>query len=567
MNKKIIGRAVRILITVIAIFLVFWFTLPPINLRSSDFYNFAVVSLIIIYVLNFLSLGGVTEAVREGGDGVSAEKLKNTLKSMKKSTKAFLIPVVLIIALSFVATFIGSPFFFSSVYKDLIVKEDGDFAEDIVELSMSQIPVVDKDTASRLGLRKLGEMSDLVSQFEIREDYTQINYRGRPYRVTSLNYGDFFKWMGNTSNGIPAYITVDMTTQETELIRLEEGIRYSPGEYLMRNINRYLRFKYPTKIFESVSFEIDEEGTPYWIAPTVTFRIALWSGRDIDGAVLVNAITGEHVYYGIDEIPSWVDQIYTSSLVVEQLNYNGKYQSGFLNSIFGQKGVLQPTQGYNYIAINDDVYLYTGMTSVAGDQSNVGFVMVNLRTKETKFYTVPGAEEYSAMSSAEGQVQHLGYNSTFPILLNVADRPTYFMSLKDGAGLVKMYAFVDVDRYQVVGTGTTVDEARSNYITKLSAESDVVIPDDSDSVKTETVSGTVADIRQVVLGGDTYYYFSLTDGDGIYSASLRVDPRLAFLSAGEEIKITFDPSAAPYEVSEIAFTVYPVEDIPSDETN
>ncbi|MBR5453657.1 MAG: CvpA family protein, partial [Clostridia bacterium] len=541
------------LLTVLAIFLVFWFNLPPINLRSSEFYSFVVISLIIIYVLNFLSVGSVAEVLKNGGDGISPDRLRSTFSGLKKTTKVFLIPIVIIIAVSFIATIIGSPFFFSSIYKDLIVKEDGDFTEDIVELSMSQIPVVDRDTASRLGLRKLGEMSDLVSQFEIREDYTQINYRGRPFRVTSLNYGDFFKWLGNTRDGIPAYITVDMTTQETELVRLEEGIKYSPGEYLMRNVNRYLRFKYPTKIFESVSFEIDENGTPYWIAPTVTFRIALWSGRDIDGAVLVNAVTGEHVYYGIDEIPSWVDQIYTSELVVEQLNYNGKYQSGFFNSIFGQKGVLQPTQGYNYIAINDDVYLYTGMTSVAGDQSNVGFVMVNLRTKETRFYTVPGAEEYSAMSSAEGQVQHLGYNSTFPILLNVADRPTYFMSLKDGAGLVKMYAFVDVDRYQVVGTGTSVDEAKASYITKLLSESDVVIPDGSDDKQTETLSGTVADIKQVVLGGETYYYFSLSDGDAIYSASLRVDPRLAFLAPGEEIEITFDPSTTPLEVTEIDF--------------
>lgn len=551
MKGNKLGRVIRAFITVLAIFLIFWFMLPPINLRSSDFYNFIVISLVIIYVVNFLSLGGITKSV-SGGD-VSPENIRGMIKSMRKVTKIFLVPVAVIIALSFFASFIGSPFFFASSYKELITKEDGDFTEDIVELSMSQIPVVDKDTASRLGLRKLGEMADLVSQFEIREDYTQINYKGRPYRVTSLNYGDFFKWIGNTSEGIPAYITVDMTTQETELVRLEKGIKYSPGEYLMRNVNRYLRFKYPTKIFESVSFEIDENGTPYWIAPTVTYRIALWSGRDIDGAVLVNAITGEHEYYKIGEIPSWVDQIYTSELVVEQLDYNGKYQSGFLNSIFGQKGVLQTTRGYNYIAINDDVYLYTGMTSVAGDESNVGFVMVNLRTKETKFYTVPGAEEYSAMSSAQGQVQHLGYNSTFPILLNVADRPTYFMSLKDGAGLVKMYAFVDVDRYQVVGTGTTVNEAKEDYITKLSAESDLVLPDGSDDKVTETAKGIVAEIKQVVLGGETYYYFSLSESDAIYSASLRVSPRLAFLESGDTVEISYDPSAEPLEVVKIEF--------------
>ena len=343
MAKNNVGiRILRAVITAIVIFLIFWFTLPPINVRSTDFWNFVIISAVVVYGLNFLTVSSLASAAAKSAAGEPMD-LMATIKNMKRATKIFLLPIAAILILSFVMTLVGSPFFFSSEYKDLIVKEDGNFSEDIVELSMSQIPVVDRDSASRLGLRKLGEMSDLVSQFEIREDYTQINYQGRPYRVTSLSYGDVFKWLGNTAEGIPAYITVDMTTQETELVRLEEGMKYSPSEYLLRNVNRYLRFNYPTKIFETVSFEIDEDGTPYWIAPTVTFRIALWSGRDISGAVLVNAITGEHTYYDIGDIPSWVDQIYTSTLIVEQLNYNGKYQSGFINSIFGQKGVLQTT--------------------------------------------------------------------------------------------------------------------------------------------------------------------------------------------------------------------------------
>ena len=544
-------RVLRAVLTAVIIFLIFWFTLPPINVRSTEFWNFIMISSAIVYLLNFLTVSGVAAAAAKNASGEPMD-VKAAIKNMKTATKVFLIPIAAILILSFVMTLVGSPFFFSSSYKDLIVKEDGDFAEDIVELSMSQIPVVDRDSASRLGLRKLGEMSDLVSQFEIREDYTQINYKGRPYRVTSLSYGDVFKWLGNTSEGIPAYITVDMTTQETELVRLEEGMKYSPSEYLMRNVNRYLRFNYPTKIFETVSFEIDEDGTPYWIAPTVTFRIALWSGRDISGAVLVNAITGEHTYYDIGDIPSWVDQIYTSTLIVEQLNYNGKYQSGFINSIFGQKGVLQTTDGYNYIAIDDDVYLYTGMTSVASDQSNVGFVMVNLRTKETKFYTVSGAEEHSAQSSAEGQVQHLSYNATFPILLNVGDRPTYFMSLKDGAGLVKMYAFVDVNSYQIVGTGTSVDTAKADYLAKLGADGGIEIPDDEPS-ETGHAEGVIADIRQVTVSGDTYYYFTLDGADGIFSAALSVSPKLAFAEAGAEISVDYTAGDGLMAVTAVIF--------------
>ena len=235
---------------------------------------------------------------------------------------------------------------------------------------------------------------------------------------------------------------VDMTTQDTSLIRLENGIKYSESEYFMRNIRRKLRFEYPTKIFGDISFEIDDNGTPYWVASTVEYKIGLFSGEDIGGAVLFDAQTGESKYYDVADVPTWVDQVYESDMVLQQLVYNGKYRSGWLNSIFGQKGVLQPTDGYNYLAINDDVWLYTGITSVTSDESNVGFVLTNLRTKETRYYAVSGAEEYSAMSSAQGQVQHLGYRATFPLLLNVADRPTYFMALKDSAGLVKMYAFV-----------------------------------------------------------------------------------------------------------------------------
>ena len=168
----------------------------------------------------------------------------------------------------------------------------------------------------------------------------------------------------------------------------------------------------------------------YWIVSCITYRIGVWSGADVEGAILVNAVTGEHQYYPVEEVPSWVDRVYHADLIIEQLNLNGKYQNGFWNAYFGQRGVLMTTDGYNYIAVGDDVYLYTGMTSVAADQSNVGFVLVNMRTKETKFYTVPGATEKSAQRSAQGQVQDQGYTATFPLLLNVNDRPTYFMSLK-----------------------------------------------------------------------------------------------------------------------------------------
>lgn len=524
-----LSTVVRIVLCIVAVFTIFWFELPPLNLRSKDFWIFLIISAAVCFVI--MSFGWLCDFLK----GIKEDPLesRSAVKSLGKPAKVLLICIGAVVAFILVASLVGSQVFNASRYENILTLEDGDFNVDVAELEMSQIPVVDRDTASRLGQRKLGEMSDLVSQFVIEEDYTQINYHGVPTRVTPLAYGDIIKWLGNRAEGIPAYIMVDMVSQETSLVRLDNGIRYSNSEYFMRYLPRYLRFKYPTKIFDNISFEIDEEGTPYWVASTVDYRIALWSGRDVGGAVLVNAVTGESEYYDFEDIPAWVDQVFDSEMIIDQLTYNGKYRSGFINSIFGQKGVLQPTAGYNYIAVGDDVYLYTGMTSVMSDESNVGFVLVNLRTKAARFYSIPGAEEYSAMSSAEGQVQNLGYVSTFPLLLNVSNRPTYFMSLKDGAGLVKMYAFVDVANYQVVGTGNTIDEARKNYISKLRVEDQEVVDKEEISVE-----GTVEAVGSAVLDGNTVYFIRLTSGEEVYPVPIKLSDSLPFVQPGDSVSLT-----------------------------
>lgn len=538
------SRVIGILVAVLLSALLFWFSLPALNLRSPEFWVFIIEVLVIFLIC--LGLTGAASAVqtaRDDGNVVTIGGTKVNLPHAPSLPKSKGIRVLLwtiggIIGLMIIAYLTGATLFNASRYKDLLTKKDGNFTEDIAELSMDQIPVVDRDTAIQLGQRKLGEMSDLVSQFEISDEYyTQINFANKPVRVTPLEYGDIIKWFNNQSNGVPAYLRLDMVTQETELVRLDQGIKYAPCEYLMRDLKRHLRFNHPTKIFDdSYSFEVDENGTPYWIASTIRYRVGVWSGADVEGAVLVNAITGEDRYYPVEEIPSWVDRVYHADLIVEQLNYNGRFQQGFWNSYFGQKGVLSTTDGYNYIANNDDVYLYTGMTSVASDQSNVGFVLVNMRTKETKYYVVPGATENSAMRSAEGKVQNLKYNATFPLLLNVADRPTYFMSLKDAAGLVKMYAFVDVEQYNIVGTGESVSAARAAYVKG------------SDKAGGDPVTGVIADIHAVVVDGNTQYYFRLEGADTVYVAALSLSGKLPFYKAGDTVTITFSGESGVRDV-------------------
>lgn len=310
----------------------------------------------------------------------------------------------------------------------------------------------------------------------------RLTTRASPIVSRRSSTPDPIKWIMNTWEGLPGFVTVNMATQDTQLVRLPEGhyMHISTGEHFNNYLYRYVRFQFPFEIFGEAAFELNDEGEPYWIVPTVKMRIGLFGGEDYDGAILVNACTGETTKYDLADVPNWCDKVFTADLVYEQLGYYGKYRSGFINSLIGQTGVLVPTGspapglfnndsssssgvggGYNYLVINDDVYMYTGMTSANSDESLVGFALVNLRTKEPRYYTCAGATESSAMSSAEGQVQQMSYNATFPLLLNIADRPTYFLSLKDAAGLVKMYAFVDVQQYQIVGTGSTVADAQT----------------------------------------------------------------------------------------------------------
>ena len=429
----------------------------------------------------------------------------------------------------------------SGAYAKLITVETGDFTQDIEEISFDQIPMLDRDSAEKLGDRKLGELADMVSQFEVADNYTQINYKGRPVRVTPLRYGDIFKWLNNRSAGLPAYLIIDMVTQEVDVVRLQEGMHYTTAEHFSRNLYRHLRFQYPTYIFNEPTFEIDEEGTPYWVCPRIVKRIGLFGGTDIQGAVLVNAITGESQYY--TDIPTWVDGVYSAEIIMDQYDYYGTYQGGFINSLFGQKNVTVTTEGYNYIAANDDVYVYTGVTSAGSDESNIGFILTNQRTKQTTFYSIAGAEEFSAMNSAEGVVQHLNYSATFPLLLNISNQPTYFMALKDYAGLVKMYAMVNVQQYQIVATGASVEECQSNYYkllrqNKLDTGEAPILPADED-----TVTGIVTALRSAVIDGTTMYYVTLDAGNTVYCISAGEVEKVILLNVGDRITITYEPDS------------------------
>ena len=504
----------------------FYFELPALNFHAEEFYVFLFLLCAVYCVCAVIT------------SGFQGEGVKGYFGFVKKQcTIPFFVLVALIAAIviggltSWVVLRAGS-------YSELLSVQTGDFATEVEEISYDQIPMLDEDSAARLGSRTLGELSDMVSQFEILPSYTQINYQGRPVRVTSLAYGDLIKWFTNRSDGLPAYLIIDMVTQEAEVVRLDEGMKYTTAEHFGRYLPRHLRFHYPTFMFADPVFEIDEEGHPYWVCPRMVKTIGLFGGTDIQGAVLVDAVTGESQYY--EEVPSWVDHVYDADLIMEQYDYYGMYHNGFINSMFGQRDVTLTTDGYNYIAIGDDVYMYTGVTSVTSDQSNIGFILSNQRTKETHFYAVSGATEASAQASAQSQVQQMNYIATFPLLLNIADQPTYFMALKGNDGLVKMYAMVNVQQYNIVETGGTVAECEANYRRTL-ADNGLISDSESEAAPSdqEEVRGAIAEIRTAVLDGNSYYFLRLEGEDVFYAVNAAENPLAVILNVGDQVTVSY----------------------------
>lgn len=542
-KNKILRNIILVLAALLVLGVYYYVTLPAINIHSSGTWG---AILVIVAALMLLSALKQIQADRKS----PVEGMNTFHFDFKESTLVFkLLGILLIVLIGAygVGTLLSSPFFNAAKYQRLLTIEEREFTDDIRQVDYKTIPLLDKDSASLLGNRKMGSMVDMVSQFEVSGDYSQINYQGKPVRVTPLTYASPIKWLTNQKNGIPAYILIDMTTQNTECVKLSEGIRYSKGEYFNRNLYRHLRFRFPTYIFDDqVFFEIDEEGTPYWVCPVKKFNIGLFGGQTIGRVVLCNAQTGECVDYAVEDVPNWIDKVYSAELLVNLYDYSGLLKHGYWNSLLGQKDCLQSTNGYNYIALEDDVWVYTGITSVSGDQSNVGFVLMNQRTMETRSYKVEGAIEDSAMSSAEGQVQNLGYRATFPLLLNIADEPTYFMALKDGAGLVKKYAMVNVQKYQWVAIGDTVQECEKNYTQLLSTNGivgDIVITGKS-------VTGKIESISPVVLEGNTHYYICLENQEDIFDINM-ADPQLIKIvkyKVGDSITIQY---AEGYGLNEV----------------
>ena len=528
---------VTIVVAIVVLAALYWWFHPPINVHSAELWIIVAIVVLLPVFLFF--------AYKSRNYKVGTEKVEVDKKKSKRYRWLCLIPIAIaaagvvggILSLSIIP---GNAERFSNVLKT----DNLNFAEDIKEVNYSEIPVIDQSSAILLGNREMGSIPEYVSQFEVSTLYSQINYHQQPVRVSPLNYADLFKWFVNREGGIPAYALVNMTTQDAEIVRLGDNpIHYSQSEPLVRNIDRHVQLTYPFYIFDEKAFEIDEDGHPWWICPVRDYTIGLFGGETITRVVLCDATTGECQDLALEDCPQWVDKVFPAELLIEQYNWYGSLHNGWLNSFLGQEGVVRTTPGgdgqpgYNYLAKDDDVWVYTGVTSATADNSIVGFVLINQRTHESHFYSVSGATEESAMSSAEGQVQNLRYTATFPLLINVANQPTYFMALKDGAGLVKKFAMVDIQRYQNVATGDTVADTQRAYEALLATNG--VTTDASDISDVKEITGTIRTMAQAVVESNSHFYVTLNGVDGIFDFGLPGLVQIVGYAVGDEITFTY----------------------------
>ena len=513
---------INALVPAIILLYSWYFNLPAINVYSMEFWStleFATVATLVAHFLLFK---------------------KNALARINKRNVAPYVAIALIIPVVIVVgTVVSSKIFNAQKYATVIDIKESAFNEDMPKsdaTSVGNIALMDTDSAIIKGKTTLGSLSELVSQFRVNEQYSQINYQRTPQKVSNLEYDDFFKWINNKASGIPGYVMVDPVNNTAKYVKLDTPLKYVESGFFGDDLYRKLRFEYPTKIFGSVYFEIDEKGDPYYVVSCMEPKVGLFGAMDVAEVIIFNPVDGSSEKYKVDENPyTWIDCVYTGNLACQKYDWYGTLSGGFINSIIGNKDCKQTTDDFGYLVIEDDVWYYTGVTSVTADTSNIGFILSNARTGEYKFYPVVGAEEHSAMGSAEGQVQEKGYKASFPSLINVYGEATYIMVLKDVNGIVKLYALVNVQNYSFAATGVTQTEAFNAY-KKLLVDNGILSSESEEDDRPQ-VEITVEDVRVILVGGESVAYITAEDGK-VYKGRIDLDEKLVLIRKGDKLLVS-----------------------------
>lgn len=521
-------RFIPILILLLFGFLLFYTTLPVIN------YGFIGLPVLLIFLI-IVAIIAFTK--------IEVVKPANKMRIISTPGKYIYFVLLAVLAYVIIVPVLTSlPMFRSEDYQKLIGKvEDGqNLKNHIAPISLDKIRVVDEELAMLLGEKIIGSQPSLGSQTEIGE-FTIQKVNDELYWVAPLLHTGFFKWYNN-SEGTPGYVMVSATNErDVKLIQDVKGkpvkIKYQPGAFFGSRIDRHVYFNgYATVGLEDFNFEIDDNGHPYWIVTKYKKRIG-FAGNDATGVLVVDAETGVIQEYDIANTPLWVDRIQPISFIEEQLNDWGEYVHGYWN--WANENKLMTTEGLTLVyGENHKSYWYTGLSSVGKEESAVGFVLVDTRTKEATYYRQSGATEYAAQSSAEGKVQEKGYHASLPIPYLINNIPTYVMTLKDDGGLVKMFAMVSINDYTIVGVGNTMRETLMAYKNVYNMADNGIDPASVSTKK--SFKSVVTRIENDVKNGNSFYYFTIKDYPNIFVGSSQLSNELPVTMVGDSINIAFD---------------------------
>ena len=538
----VIGLVISTVLTLILDYLI----PTPWNFRSEGTW-IKMFFVLMIYTLNHALILGVAQA------NYSIPK-NDKLINLPFILPTIMVPVFLICLMS------GAQIFHAPAYSQIIQVEQVDSGDAILsEKDAESIALMDTASAKQLGDREIGAIENF-SAFNVSDEYVQLNIKEDAVKVAPLEYIGLFKWFSNRNEGVTGYVSVSPTTMTADYVKLETGMKYIPSAYFHEDLNRHIHYQFPTLMYGNIHFEVDEEGNPYYVSSVFDKTIGVFGGEIVIGAIITDPVTGESEYYDVAEIPQWVDYVFPGDLICELYNVAYKNINGFWNgtSFGANTGCMQTTTidtyseddegeevveagtDYGYIAKDGDIYVYTGVTSMAADSSNLGFIMVNERTGEYKYFAVSSANEQSAMNAAEGEVQQYGYHASFPTLINVDNELAYIGVLKDQSGLVKMYYMVNVKDYGKVVVSDSREGCVSKYAEKLglSLNDDLIdSEDEKEPVEAIPVEFTIAVMQYVDVNGNTYVYMGTEDGT-VYKALFSDNEQLLFAKVGDIVKGT-----------------------------
>ncbi len=506
MEHNWVGCIISFIVCLVILGIAFYAFKIPFNIHSHGFWAFTIIGL--------------------GATALISLAIAEAPEYEYPITSIAAIVVAAFLVLWLILSIFSSKMVCANIYKNIAqVDTEGVFEDDVPEIKdWNDIPVIDKITAEALGDRgSMGNMEEYLSQYEVSNEYNLIAYKGGYYRVSPLMYGSFFKYMNSKEVGIPAYVLVDVYTGEVELVELENGqtIRYAPSACFGENLTRHIRKKYPTAILGEANFEINDEGTPYYIVSILKGNAGVFGAPTIDKVLLVNAVTGEIAEHTIDDVPDWVDNVYDVTRIMEEIDWKYSLINGYFN--FSQKQVRKTSYSFDknqYYAIpmNGHVYIYTGVTSAGADESNIGFLLINMRNGESTYYSDPGAEESSAQESAKGVVQQFNYAAGPAMLVNINGEQTYFLTLKDNQNLIRMYALVNKTNYALVVVEDSIEKAVNVYCEKLNLEENE--PAIEAPIEKKTATGVVTSVYEVTVDGNTMFIFYLEGKDELFVSAI-----------------------------------------------